>query len=176
MASCSRSGYVYDGQRFHDERLIAYRHCDAFGPAAGDVGERQGMDEVTAHLGATAVFDHVDFEEARRRVSPVGKGANRNAAPDGCIHACSALALAVGADTRGGQGAVDGGSTDLHEPGADIRVKLQMTVPLHGNDEDRDERLQALAADAVACLPQHDQRLPYRFVVHAVPRRSRRLR
>ena len=80
------------------------------------------------------------------------------------------------AGTRGGQGAVDGGGTDLHEPGADIRVKLQMTVPLHGNDEDRDERLQALAADAVACLPQHDQRLPYRFVVHAVPRRSRRLR
>lgn len=33
----------------------------------GEVGERQGMDEVAADLGAAAMFGHVDVEEARRQ-------------------------------------------------------------------------------------------------------------
>lgn len=43
-------------------------------------------------------------------------------------------------------------------------------------DKARDKRLQPLAADAVAGLPQHDQRLPDRFVLHPIPWRSCRLR
>jgi len=43
-----------------------------------------------------------------------------------------------------------------------------MSMPLHGIDQHRDQRLQTLAAHPIGGFPQHRQRLGYRLVVHAV--------
>ena len=87
---------------------------------------------------------------------------------------CSALALIVDAGTRGGQVRSIVATLTCHQPGADLGVKPLMVVQPHGTNEDRDERLQLLAAaDAVTCrLPQHNQSLPCSFIVQAVPRWS----
>ena len=140
-------------------------HCR---PAAADVGEHQAVHEVAIGLAATAVLDHVDLEEARRRVTPVGEGAHRHAAADGRAHTGSAPALPVDVQPRRGQRAVDGGGADLQEPVPDQGVQLQVTVALHGSDEHGDQRLEPLAADPVARLPQHDERLPDRLVVEPI--------
>ena len=52
---------------FDHQHLIAYSHCHAFCPTAGDVGQRQGVNVVTVRLRAAAVLDQVDFEEPWRR-------------------------------------------------------------------------------------------------------------
>ena len=53
---------------------------------------------------------------------------------------------------------------DLHDLGLDDRVQIEMTVPLHGIDQHRDQRLQALAANPIGRFPQHGQRLAHRLV------------
>ena len=45
---------------------------------------------------------------------------------------------------------------------------IEMTVPLHGIDQHRDQRLQALAANPIGRFPQHGQRLANRLVAEAV--------
>src|SRR5439155_4662387 len=77
------------------QHLVAHAHGDAFGPAAGDVGEHQAVNVVAVGLRAAAVFDHVDLEEARWWIAPVGEGAHRNAASDGRAHTFAASALPV---------------------------------------------------------------------------------
>ena len=69
---------------------------------------------------------------------------------------------------RGGQHAIDGRRADLQDLGPDDRVQVEMSMPLHGIDQHRDQRLQALAANPVGGFPQHRQCLGYRLVVHAV--------
>jgi len=59
------------------------------------------------------------------------------------------------------------------KPRADLGRKLEMPMALHGLDENRRQRFQALAADPVRCLPEHDQRLANRLVIDA-PLRPRR--
>jgi hypothetical protein len=44
-----------------------------------------------------------------------------------------------------------------------------MTVALHRIDQNRDKRPKPLAADAIACLPQHRQGLTYRLIVKSPP-------
>ena len=48
------------------------------------------------------------------------------------------------------------------------RVQIEMAVPLHGIDQHRDQRLQALAADPIGRLPQHRQRLAHRLVIETI--------
>jgi len=152
-------------KRFDDQHLVARTHGHAFCPAAGDVGQRQRVDELAVGLRAAAVFDHVDLEEAWRRIAPVGEGTHRDAAPDGRAHTLAAFALPVDLQTRIGQHAIDGRRADLKEFGFDDRIQLEMAVPFHGINQLRDQRLQALAANPVGCFPQHCQRLAYRLVV-----------
>ncbi|WP_158937412.1 hypothetical protein [Burkholderia sp. S171] len=78
-----------------------------FGPAGGDVSQRERMNKVTVGLQATGVFDHVDFEEARWRIAPVIKCAHRDASSNRCTHPLAALTLAVGVQPRIGQHAID---------------------------------------------------------------------
>ncbi|CAB3774931.1 hypothetical protein LMG29542_08313 [Paraburkholderia humisilvae] len=111
------------------------------------------------------MFDHVDLEEARWRIAPVGKGMHRNAAPDGRAHPRAPFALPIDVRTRIGQHAIDGRRADLKEFGLDDRIQVEMAVPLHGINQLRDQRLQSLAANPVGCVPQHRQRLAYRLVV-----------
>ena len=54
------------------------------------------------------------------------------------------------------------------EPASYHRVELEMAVALHRIDQNRDKRLKPLAADAIARLPQHRQRLTYRLIVKSL--------
>lgn len=155
-------------QCFNDQHLIAHPHRHTFGPAAGDIGQREGVNKITAGLDATTVYDHVYLEEAWRRIAPVGKGAHRNTAPDRRTHSLAALALPVVVLARGGQCTVDGRRADLQDFGPNDRVQVKMAMPLHGIDQGRNQCLQALTADTICGLPQHRERLPDGFVVKTV--------
>jgi len=148
--------------------MRTHTHSHAFGPAGGDVGQREGVDTVTVRLGAATVLDHVDLEEARGRIEPVGEGAHRDAATDRRAHSLAPLALSVNVRPCSGQHAVDGRRADLQNLGLDDRVKIEVPVPLHGIDQHRDQRLQALAADPIGSFPQDRQGLGHRLVVNAV--------
>jgi len=112
------------------------------------------VDELTFGLHAATVFDHVDLEVARGRIAPVGEGTHRNAAPYSRAHALAALALTVDVGARRGQYTVDGRRADLQDLGLDNGVQVEMAVPLHGIDQHRDQRLQALAANPIGRFPQ----------------------
>lgn len=85
-------------------------------------------DELTVYLRAAAVFDHVDLEEARRWVAPVGEGTHRNASPDGRAHPRAPLALPINVRTRVGQHAIDGRRADLKEFGLDDRMSTSSVI------------------------------------------------
>ncbi|MGF6601745.1 hypothetical protein P3T23_006496 [Paraburkholderia sp. GAS448] len=82
-------------ERFHRQHLVARTHGHAFCPAAGGVGQRHPVDAVTVGLPAATVSDHVDLEEARWRIAPVGEGADRDAASDDRARILAAFALTV---------------------------------------------------------------------------------
>ena len=162
-------------ERLDNQHLLAHAHGDAFGPAAGNVGQREGVDKVPVGLRAATVLDPVDLEKYRWRIAPIGEGAHRDAASDGRPYALAALALPVDVQPRSSQYAVDGRRADLQDPGLDDRAQIEMAVPHHGIDQHRDQRLQALAADPISRFPQHAQCLANRLVVDAVTG-ARRLR
>ncbi len=131
--------------------------------------ERQRVDKVPSGLHPAAVLDHVDFEEAGRRIAPVAERAHRHLSTND-IHHGAAPAVPVGARTSLAQRTINSRRTDLQQPLLDQRIQLQMTVPLHGIDEDRNQWLEPLAAHAVAGFPQHDECLANRFIVETVAR------
>jgi len=118
---------------------------------------------------AATVLDHVDLEEAWRRVAPVGEGAHRNTSSDGRAHCLAALALPVDVQARGGEHAVDGRCADLQHLAPDDRSQVEMTVTFHDIDQQRDQRPQPFAADPICRLPKHRQRLANRLVVETIP-------
>src|ERR1019366_6710681 len=132
---------------FDNQHLFAHPHGYAFGPAAGDVRQREGVDELTFGLHAATVLDHVDLEVTGRRIAPVGEGAHRDAASNRRAYALAALALPVDVPARSCQYAIDGRRADLQDLGLDDRVQVEMAMALHGVDQHRDQRLQALATD-----------------------------
>ena len=52
-----------------------------------------------------------------------------------------------------GERAIDRGGAHREQSRAHLRSELQMPGALHGLNEDRNQRPQALAADPVRCLP-----------------------
>ena len=126
------------------------------------------MNEITVGLRAAAVLDHVDLEEAGRRVAPVGEGAHRDAASDGRPHARAALALPVDVRSRIGQHTINTRRADLQNLVLHDRVQCEVAVPFHRLHQRRDQRLQALAAHAIGGFPQHRQRLARRLVIHTI--------
>ena len=67
------------------------------------------------------------------------------------------------------QHAVDGRRADLQDLDLDLGVQVEMAVSLHGIDQHRDQRLQALAANPVGGLPQNRQCLTDCLVVQTIP-------
>ena len=155
-------------QAFDHQHLVAPAHGNAFGPAAGDIGQREGVHEVTIGFWATTVLDHVDLEEARRRIAPVSKSAYRYAAPNGGPHTLAALALPVNMRARPGQHAINGRCADLHDLGSDEGVQIEVAVAFHGVHQHRDQRFQPFAAKPISRLPQHRQRLADCLVIQTV--------
>src|SRR3954463_11773503 len=62
---------------------------------------------------------------------------------------------------------VHGRRAHRHKARADLGSELEMPVPLHRLHENGRQRLQALAADPVRRLPEHDQRFADRLIVEA---------
>src|SRR5215469_14536360 len=119
---------------FHHQTLFAHRERRAFGPAAVNIGQGQGMDEVAAHLHSAAVLYEIAFEITRRWIAPVGEGPHRYALPD-----CRARAPPPPAHTPGclalrAQQAIDSGGTDTEQPAFYHRVELEMAVAFHRLD------------------------------------------
>ena len=109
-------------KRFYNEHLVAPTHRHTFRPSAGDIGQRQRVDELAVSLRAATVLDHVDLEETGWRIAPVGEGPHRDAPPDGRTHTLATSALPVYLQTRIGQHAIDSRRTDLKELGPDDRI------------------------------------------------------
>jgi hypothetical protein len=63
------------------------------------------------------------------------------------------------------QQSIDGGGAHAKQPGSYHRVELEMTVAPHGIHQNRNKHPKPLAADAIARLPQHCERLTYRLIV-----------
>ena len=98
-----------------------------------------------------------------------------------CRRAAQRAALTSRHGPRRRQTAIDRGGADRrHELLAHARVQGQVPVPLECRHQDRQQRLQALAAHAVRRLPKDDQSLGHGLVVHAPasppPRASPRFR
>ena len=154
---------------FHHQTLFTHRQGRAFGPAAVNVGQREGMDEVAALLHSAAVLNQVAFEIAGRRIAPVSEGPHRHTLSDGRAGAPTPPARTSGRFALRAQQTVDGCGADLEQPASHHRVELEMAVPFHCLDQNRDENSQPLAADAISRLPQHRQRLMHRLVVESLP-------
>jgi len=111
------------------------------------------MDVIAIGLRATAVLNHVDFEETRWRVAPVGKRAHRNTAPDRCADAGSAPAFPVNLFTRSAQGAVNGGRAHTQQLVFERAIQAEMAMALHGTHQHGYQRLETLAAQPVSGFP-----------------------
>src|SRR6202040_4434174 len=98
---------------FNHQRLFPYHQRCAFGPAAVDVGQGQGVDVVATLLAATAVFDHIAFAVSRRWFTPVGKGPHRHALLDGRTHAPTSPPRSPACFPNWAQQPVDGSRTDI---------------------------------------------------------------
>ena len=102
----------------------------------------------------------------RSRVLPIAERAHRNPAPYAVAPGTTASALTGRHRPRRRQAAVDRGGAHQHQLLAHPRVQGQVAVPLECRHQGRQQRLQALPAHAVRCLPQHDQPLGHGLVVH----------
>ncbi|MFL9912922.1 hypothetical protein PQR75_44330 [Paraburkholderia fungorum] len=150
----------------NDERMVAERHRQTFGPASRDVGHHQAVHKVTIDLGAAAMLDEVDLQIAGQRIVPVGKGPDRDRAADRIPHASGTPALpSEGLFTNIPEQPVDRGRADAGEPLTQGVGQRQITIPGHRLDQRRNHRLQPLAADPVRGLPQRDQRCKNLIVV-----------
>lgn len=74
------------------------------------------VDEVTVGVEAAVEIDHVDLEEARRQITPVGEGSQRDTASDCSARTLAALALPVDMQTRTSRHAVDRRRTNPAKP------------------------------------------------------------
>jgi hypothetical protein len=126
--------------------------------------------EIAVLLGPTAMLHHVGLEVAGWWVLPIGKGADRHTAPNRRAYPRAALAPARGLLACRRQEAVDRGRTDAEQLLLDCRVECQVARLLQCADEQRESCLQPLAADPVAGLPEHDERLAYRFIIETMAR------
>jgi hypothetical protein len=134
------------------QHLLAYPHGHTFRPAARDISQREGVDELAVYLPAATLFDHVDLREARRCITPVGEGMHRNATPDCRANPRVPLKLPINVRTRIGQHAFVDRRANLKQLGVNDRIHVKVVVPLYGINQLRNQRLQALAANPAGCF------------------------
>jgi len=127
------------------------------------------MHEVPAFLRPAAVFDHIALAVTWRRITPIGKGSYRHTLPDRRARAPATPPRASGCVAFRAQQSIDGGGAHTKQSGSYHRVEFEMTVALHGIDQNRNKRPEPLAADAIARLPQHREGLMYRLIVKSPP-------
>ena len=108
----------------------------------------------------------VRLDEPGSRILPVREGPHRHAPPDRRRWWRAPAFLAARRVLHRPQRPVDRRRAHRQHAGADLRRQLQMPVPLHRLHQHRQQWPQPLAADPVGRLPQHDQRLVHRRVVH----------
>jgi hypothetical protein len=149
-------------QRVGDQSAVAHQQWHALDPAAGDVGQHEGVDE-TALEPITAVRNQVDLAEARRGIAPVGKRAHR----DGLCHARSLgmTSLLAGRLPPRTQQSIHRRRADCEHAQAHRLVQRQVPVSLERGHEHWKQCLQALGANPVGGLPEHANGLAYGIVV-----------
>src|SRR6266849_3220798 len=157
--------------RLHDERRFADGERNALGPAAGDVRQGERVDEAAGRA-LSSVRDEIDLQVSRRRLLPVPKSAHRHTAPKRRGRDTS-TSTSTCCRPRWRQHAIDSSGARSQQLRAYFGIELEMPVALERVDKDRNERLEPLAADAVRCFPQHDERLADCLAVDSRARRSR---
>ena len=133
-------------------------------PAGADVGDHQAEYEGTAHV-VPAMGHQVNLQETRWGPVPIGEGAHWNVAAWRQVPPALAPTGHGGTDRL--EQPVQRGRTGRQQSLPYLGVQIQMTMALHGLHQVGQRRLQALAADAVGSLPDHDHRLTDRLVVDA---------
>jgi hypothetical protein len=149
---------------FNHKSLFAYHERRAFGPAAVDVGQSQGVYEIALMLDPAAVLHQVGLAVSRRRVTPIGKGAHRYALLDRRADPPAAPPATPTAFPYRTQQPIDGRCADVQQRASHYRVQPQVSVPLHAFDQHRQQRFKPLAADPIGGLPQQRQGLPHRLI------------
>ena len=148
-----------------EQALFAKQQRRTFRPARRHVGERQRLHEAPARR-RTAMGHEVRLHVAGRGIVPVRVGADRHASPQGRAMRSPPAPTARAGGAHGGEDAVDARRADLMQQTSHSLVQREMTVPLHRRDQQRDQRLQPLAADPVRRLPENHKRLAHGVVVH----------
>ncbi len=143
-----RKQLLRGSQRFQHERTCPHHHRHALGPARGDIGQHQRLDEGPGRADA-GMRHEVDLDEARRRIAPVGEGSDRHRPPHRRTEAGPPPASLRCRDPRLRQQPVDRRRADRQELRAQLLIGRELPVPLKRRQQDRDHRLQPFRADPV---------------------------
>lgn len=112
--------------------------------------------------------DEIRFHVSRKRLLPIGERAYGDR-PSNRRH-CARWTPSADRSAGLREQPIERRHTGRTELGSDYVVEAEVTVPLEGLDEHRQERLEPFATDAVRGLPQHDQSFADGLVVEAQPR------
>ena len=151
-----------DFQALHDQRLLPRQQRDHLGPARTHVRRHQAPQEGALHR-AAAVGDEVDLQITGRRVVPVREGAYGDLLT--LLRGGLPLLPARGGAPHRGQQPVDGRRAGRQETLSHRGIEGQMPVPFQGRDEAGQDRLEALATNAIRCFPQDDEGFSHGLVV-----------
>ncbi len=118
----------------------------------------------TAARDRTAVRHQIHLEEPGRGILPIGEGTHRHAASDRRRRSRAAAPPTARLPPHLSQGSVDRGGAHRQQAGTDLWRELPVAMPLHGLNQNRQQRSQPLAADPVRCLPDHNHGLSDRVI------------
>jgi len=144
-------------ERLKAPALHLVGHGPHLGPAAGHVGEVEGV-AVVATRRAAVVTDEVDLDEAGAALVPLAEGAHRDLAAQEAAGPREARAAQLQAATLAGEEAVDGRHRHREQLRARLVRELELAVTFQRRDGPRHGRCQALAADAAERRPDLGER------------------
>src|SRR6516165_3621161 len=120
--------------------------------------------------------NQIDFQvPGRQLLFPIGKRAHRNQLSHTVRCRRSLLTPPTGMFSHQVKLTIYSRSAHRQKSGPHVLIQLQMPVPFHGSQQQRQQRFQPLATNPVRCLPEHDQRFLYRLVINPPHHPSLRL-
>jgi len=160
-------------ERLDDRVLAAMQQRQALGPAGGDIGEHERLQEGTLCPRA-AVRDEISLEETGTDVIPTGEGAHRHLLFDEQSaargrHAMGRVPFAIGA-----QDAIGGRRTEREELRTHRISQREMAMAFECRHQLGQKGHEALGADAIGRRPRDNQRVLYRATIEALARSGQR--
>src|SRR6516164_3487152 len=120
--------------------------------------------------------NQLDFQvTGRQLLFPIGKRPHRNQLSHTVRCRRSLLTPPTGMFSHQVKLTIYSRSAHRQKSGPHVLIQLQMPVPFHGSQQQRQQRFQPLATNPVRCLPEHDQRFLYRLVINPPHHPSLRL-